>query len=57
MGATNRGGPAVLLDDFDQATSSSLPAPGRVLVMVTFLVLLLLFRAPCSRCARCCSTS
>ena len=40
------GGPAVLLDDFDQATSARFPYLVLVLVVVTFLVLLLLFRAP-----------
>ena len=40
------GGPAVLLDDFDQATSARFPFLVIVLVIVTFLVLLLLFRAP-----------
>ena len=47
MGATEVvGGPAVLLDDFDQATSARFPLLVIVLVLVTFLVLLLLFRAP-----------
>ncbi len=47
MGATEVvGGPAVLLDDFDQATSARFPFLVIVLVIVTFLVLLLLFRAP-----------
>jgi putative drug exporter of the RND superfamily len=40
------GGPAVLLDDFDKATSARFPLLVIVLVLVTFLVLLLLFRAP-----------
>jgi RND superfamily putative drug exporter len=40
------GGPAVLLDDFDQATSARFPWLVGVLVIVTFLVLLVLFRAP-----------
>jgi RND superfamily putative drug exporter len=40
------GGPAVLLDDFDQATSARFPYLVGVLVIVTFLVLLVLFRAP-----------
>ena len=40
------GGPAVLLDDFDNATSARFPWLVAVLVIVTFLVLLLLFRAP-----------
>ncbi len=40
------GGPAVLLDDFDQATSARFPLLVLVLVVVTFLVLLVLFRAP-----------
>jgi putative drug exporter of the RND superfamily len=40
------GGPAVLLDDFDQATSARFPWLVIVLVVVTFFVLLLLFRAP-----------
>ena len=47
MGATEVvGGPAVLLDDFDQATSARFPLLVIVLVVVTFIVLLLLFRAP-----------
>ncbi len=47
MGASEVvGGPAVLLDDFDQATSARFPFLVIVLVIVTFLVLLLLFRAP-----------
>jgi RND superfamily putative drug exporter len=40
------GGPAVLLDDFDQATTARFPWLIGVLVIVTFLVLLVLFRAP-----------
>jgi putative drug exporter of the RND superfamily len=40
------GGPAVLLDDFDRATSARFPWLVTVLVIVTFLVLLVLFRAP-----------
>ena len=40
------GGPAVLLDDFDQATTARFPWLVLVLVVVTFLVLLVLFRAP-----------
>jgi RND superfamily putative drug exporter len=40
------GGPAVLLDDFDQATTARFPWLVVVLVVVTFLVLLVLFRAP-----------
>jgi putative drug exporter of the RND superfamily len=40
------GGPAVLLDDFDQATSARFPWLVIVLVLVTFVVLLVLFRAP-----------
>ena len=40
------GGPAVLLDDFDKATSARFPWLVAVLVVVTFLVLLVLFRAP-----------
>jgi RND superfamily putative drug exporter len=47
IGATEVvGGPAVLLDDFDQATSARFPLLVIVLVFVTFLVLLALFRAP-----------
>jgi RND superfamily putative drug exporter len=47
MGAeTAVGGPAVLLDDFDKATSARFPWLVAVLVIVTFLVLLVLFRAP-----------
>jgi RND superfamily putative drug exporter len=40
------GGPAVLLDDFDDATSARFPLLVITLVLVTFVVLLLLFRAP-----------
>jgi RND superfamily putative drug exporter len=40
------GGPAVLLDDFDEATSARFPLLVFTLVLVTFVVLLLLFRAP-----------
>ena len=40
------GGPAVLLDDFDAATTARFPFLVLTLVIVTFLVLLLLFRAP-----------
>lgn len=40
------GGPAVLLDDFDRATSARFPWLVATLVAVTFLVLLLLFRSP-----------
>ncbi len=40
------GGPAVLLDDFDQSTSARFPLLVIVLVLVTFVVLLVLFRAP-----------
>jgi RND superfamily putative drug exporter len=40
------GGPAVLLDDFDKSTSGRFPWLVGVLVIVTFLVLLVLFRAP-----------
>jgi RND superfamily putative drug exporter len=40
------GGPAVLLNDFDNATSARFPWLVAVLVIVTFLVLLVLFRAP-----------
>jgi RND superfamily putative drug exporter len=47
IGAQNVvGGPAVLLDDFDDATSARFPFLVLTLVVVTFLVLLLLFRAP-----------
>jgi RND superfamily putative drug exporter len=40
------GGPAVLLDDFQNATSARFPLLVIVLVLVTFLVLLLVFRSP-----------
>ena len=40
------GGPAVLLDDFDDATSARFPWLVITLVVVTFIVLLLMFRAP-----------
>jgi RND superfamily putative drug exporter len=40
------GGPAVLLDDFDSATSARFPFLVIVLVLVTFLVLLIVFRSP-----------
>jgi RND superfamily putative drug exporter len=40
------GGPAVLLDDFDHSTSGRFPWLVAVLVIVTFVVLLVLFRAP-----------
>src|SRR4029079_2110347 len=40
------GGPAVLLDDFDKATSARFPWLVALLVIVTCLVLLILFRAP-----------
>jgi RND superfamily putative drug exporter len=40
------GGPAVLLDDFDRATSARFPWLVVTLVIVTFLVLLVLFRSP-----------
>jgi RND superfamily putative drug exporter len=40
------GGPAVLLNDFDKETSARFPWLVSVLVIVTFLVLLVLFRAP-----------
>lgn len=40
------GGPAVLLDDFDQATSARFPLLVATLVAVTFLVLLAVFRRP-----------
>ena len=40
------GGPAVLLDDFDKSTTARFPWLVAVLVVVTFLVLLVLFRAP-----------
>ncbi len=40
------GGPAVLLDDFDEATTARFPLLVLVLVLVTFLVLLVVFRSP-----------
>lgn len=40
------GGPAVVLDDFDRATSARFPYLVLVLVLVTFLVLLMVFRSP-----------
>jgi RND superfamily putative drug exporter len=40
------GGPALLLDDFDSATSERFPFLVAVLVVVTFLVLLVVFRSP-----------
>jgi putative drug exporter of the RND superfamily len=40
------GGPAVLLDDFDKATTARFPYLVLTLVLVTFLVLLLVFRSP-----------
>ncbi len=40
------GGPAVLLDDFDQATTARFPFLVLTLVLVTFLVLLIVFRSP-----------
>jgi RND superfamily putative drug exporter len=40
------GGPAVLLDDFDKATTARFPFLVIVLVLVTFLVLLIVFRSP-----------
>jgi RND superfamily putative drug exporter len=40
------GGPAVLLEDFDSATSARFPWLVLALVAITFLVLLLLFRSP-----------
>jgi len=40
------GGPAVLLQDFDEATTARFPWLVITLVLVTFLVLLVLFRAP-----------
>ncbi len=40
------GGPAVVLDDFDRATSDRFPLLVLVLSLVTFLVLLAAFRAP-----------
>jgi RND superfamily putative drug exporter len=40
------GGPAVLLDDFQDATSKRFAPLVAILVLVTFLVLLLVFRSP-----------
>jgi len=40
------GGPAILLDDFDTSTTSRFPLLVTVLVLVTFIVLLVLFRSP-----------
>lgn len=40
------GGPAVLLDDFDKKTTARFPFLVLVLVLVTFLVLLVVFRSP-----------
>lgn len=40
------GGPAVLLEDFDSATTARFPYLVLMLVLVTFLVLLVLFRSP-----------
>jgi putative drug exporter of the RND superfamily len=40
------GGPAVLLNDFDKATTARFPWLVTVLVAVTFLVLLVVFRSP-----------
>jgi putative drug exporter of the RND superfamily len=40
------GGPAVLLNDFDTATTNRFPFLVAVLVLVTFLVLLVVFRSP-----------
>ncbi len=40
------GGPAVLLEDFDSATTARFPWLVLTLVLVTFLVLLVLFRSP-----------
>lgn len=40
------GGPAILLDDFDSSTTARFPLLVTVLVLVTFLVLLVLFRSP-----------
>jgi RND superfamily putative drug exporter len=40
------GGPAVLLDDFNSATSARFPFLVIMLALVTFLVLLVLFRSP-----------
>ncbi len=48
LGATTAlvGGPAVLLDDFDTNTTARFPYLVVALVLITFLVLILLFRAP-----------
>ncbi len=48
LGATDAvvGGPAVLLDDFDSSTTARFPLLVIVLVLVTFFVLLVLFRSP-----------
>lgn len=48
IGATDAvvGGPAVLLDDFDSSTTARFPALVITLVLVTFFVLLVLFRSP-----------
>ncbi len=43
---TQLGGPAVLLDDYDRATSARFPYLVLILVLVTFLVLLVVFRSP-----------
>jgi putative drug exporter of the RND superfamily len=40
------GGPAVLLNDFDKSTTDRFPFLVAVLVLVTFLVLLIVFRSP-----------
>jgi RND superfamily putative drug exporter len=40
------GGPAILLDDFDRATTARFPFLVIMLLVVTFLVLLVLFRRP-----------
>jgi RND superfamily putative drug exporter len=40
------GGPAVLLDDFDSSTTARFPLLVVTLVLVTFFVLLVLFRSP-----------
>jgi RND superfamily putative drug exporter len=48
LGATTAlvGGPAVLLNDFDTNTTARFPYLVAALVLITFLVLLLLFRSP-----------
>jgi putative drug exporter of the RND superfamily len=48
LGATTAvvGGPAVLLDDFDTNTTARFPYLVAALVLITFLVLLVLFRSP-----------